>query len=128
MKIERIELGVMSFGDMFFLVFLALIVFGPKRLPEMARKFGKIMGEFRRASSEFRAQIEDEVRKLEIEETTKSLGIDLTNSSNSVSHVPLDQQIMPPARTADVVDRSFEAGFSSTTAEHGNDEVHGTHA
>ncbi|MBV9670434.1 MAG: twin-arginine translocase TatA/TatE family subunit [Acidobacteriales bacterium] len=94
----------MSFGEMFFLVFLALIVFGPKRLPEMARKLGKIMGEFRRASQEFRSQIEEEVRKLELDEATRGMGIDLKNSSNAVSHVPLDQQILPPTRTEDVVE------------------------
>ncbi|GAC1648804.1 MAG: hypothetical protein NVS9B15_07740 [Acidobacteriaceae bacterium] len=121
----------MSFGEMFFLVFLALIVFGPKRLPEMARKLGKIMGEFRRASNEFKAQIEEEVRKLEIDEATKSIGIDLKQTSNSISRAPLDQQILPPTTTQDLVDHSFETATDSThevaDAPPATDEVSGQH-
>ena len=124
----------MSFGEMFFLVFLALIVFGPKRLPEMARKLGKIVGEFRRASNDFRAQIEDEVRKLELTDAAKSMGAELkqttqsinrfpldqilsstntspTNTSNDAQSKILDQQIMPPRPAASSRDSSFDAVF-----------------
>ncbi len=103
----------MSFGEMFFLVFLALIVFGPKRLPEMARKLGKIVGEFKRASNEFKAQIEDEVRKLELNEAAQSIHADLKQATQSVSRMPLDQQILPPSNTNSGRDSSFDAGFDS---------------
>jgi Tat protein translocase TatB subunit len=106
----------MSFGEMFFLVFLALIVFGPKRLPEMARKLGKIIGEFRRASNEFRAQIEDEVRKLELDEAAKSIQAELKQTTQSVSRVPLDQQILPPKSTTPARDSSFDTGFSANNS------------
>jgi TatA/E family protein of Tat protein translocase len=48
-------------GEMIFLFFLALILFGPKKLPEMGRQIGRLMNEFRRASNEFRSQIESEM-------------------------------------------------------------------
>jgi len=48
-------------GEMIFLFFLALILFGPKKLPEIARQIGRFMNEFRRASYEFRSQIESEI-------------------------------------------------------------------
>ena len=48
-------------GEMIFLFFLALILFGPKKLPEIGRQIGRIMNEFRRASYEFRSQIESEI-------------------------------------------------------------------
>jgi len=51
-------------GEMMFLFFLALILFGPKKLPEIGRQIGRIMNEFRRASNEFRSQIESEVNSL----------------------------------------------------------------
>ena len=35
-----------SLGDSAFLFFLALLLFGPKKLPELARQLGKLMGEF----------------------------------------------------------------------------------
>ncbi len=58
----------MSFSETIFLFFLALIIFGPKKLPEIARQIGKYMNEFRRASNEFKAQIEQEIAHLEVED------------------------------------------------------------
>jgi sec-independent protein translocase protein TatB len=52
-------------GEMIFLFFLALILFGPKKLPEIARQVGRFMNEFRRASNDFRSQIESEINSLE---------------------------------------------------------------
>jgi sec-independent protein translocase protein TatB len=57
----------MSFSETIFLFFLALIIFGPKKLPEIARQVGKYMNEFKRASNEFKAQIEQEIAHLDIE-------------------------------------------------------------
>ena len=60
----------MSFSDTVFLFFLALILFGPKKLPEMARQAGRLLAELRRASNEFRSQIETEIAHLEVEKQT----------------------------------------------------------
>ncbi len=57
----------MSFSETVFLFFLALIIFGPKKLPEIARQIGKYMNEFKRASNEFKSQIEQEIAHLEVE-------------------------------------------------------------
>jgi sec-independent protein translocase protein TatB len=57
----------MSFSDTVFLFFLALILFGPKKLPEMARQAGRLLAELRRASNEFKSQIETEIAHLETE-------------------------------------------------------------
>jgi sec-independent protein translocase protein TatB len=57
----------MSFSETVFLFVLALIVFGPKKLPEIARQAGKLLAELRRASNEFKSQIETEVAHLEIQ-------------------------------------------------------------
>jgi sec-independent protein translocase protein TatB len=51
-----------SFPDSAVLILLVLLLFGPKKLPELARQFGKLMADFRRASNEFRSQMEDELR------------------------------------------------------------------
>lgn len=63
----------MSFSETVFLFFLALIIFGPKKLPEIARQVGKFMNEFRRASNEFKSQIEQEISQLEVEKQPKIL-------------------------------------------------------
>ena len=47
----------MSMGETIFLFILALVIFGPKKLPEIARQVGKYLNEFKRASNEFKAQI-----------------------------------------------------------------------
>ena len=52
-------------GEMVFLFLLALILFGPKKLPEIGRQIGRFMNEFRRASNEFRSQIESEINAVE---------------------------------------------------------------
>lgn len=55
-------------GEIVFLLLLALILFGPRRLPEIARQVGRFMAEFRKASNSFQTQIHEEIRKLELEE------------------------------------------------------------
>ena len=48
-------------GEMIFVFFLALILFGPKKMPEIGRQVARFLNEFRRASNEFRSQIESEM-------------------------------------------------------------------
>jgi sec-independent protein translocase protein TatB len=62
-----------SFPDSIFLFVLALLLFGPKRLPVFARELGKWVGEFRRASNEFKMQMEDELRLSEQAERNKQI-------------------------------------------------------
>ena len=62
-----------SFSDSIFLFVLALLLFGPKKLPVLARELGKWMGEFRRASNEFKMQMEEELRLSEQEDRRKQI-------------------------------------------------------
>ena len=62
-----------SFQDSAILIFLALLLLGPKKLPELARQLGKLMAEFRRASNEFRMQMEEELRIADQEEQRKKI-------------------------------------------------------
>jgi sec-independent protein translocase protein TatB len=63
----------MSFGETIFLFLLALLVFGPKKLPEIARQVGKILNEFRKASNEFRSQIEAEISHMELDQHSRKI-------------------------------------------------------
>jgi sec-independent protein translocase protein TatB len=63
----------MSFSETIFLFVLALVIFGPKKLPEIARQAGKLLSEFRRASNEFKAQIEQEIANLEVENRRQTI-------------------------------------------------------
>jgi sec-independent protein translocase protein TatB len=62
-----------SFADSIFLFVLALLLFGPKKLPVLARELGKWMGEFRRASNEFKMQMEEELRASEQADRQKQI-------------------------------------------------------
>jgi sec-independent protein translocase protein TatB len=63
----------MHFADSIFIFLLALVLFGPKRLPEIGRQIGKLLAEFRRASNEFKMQIDDELRNIDRQEQQKKL-------------------------------------------------------
>jgi len=63
----------MSLPDTIFIFGLALVIFGPKKLPEIGRQLGKLMFEFRRASNEFKMQIDEELRAAEHADQQKQL-------------------------------------------------------
>ena len=48
--------------DSIILMVMALVVFGPRRLPQIGRQIGKLMYEFRKASNDFKFQMEEELR------------------------------------------------------------------
>ena len=52
-------------ADSLILMVLALVVFGPRRLPQIGRQIGKLMYEFRKASNDFKYQMEEELRNAE---------------------------------------------------------------
>jgi len=52
-------------ADSLILMVLALVVFGPRRLPQIGRQIGKLMYEFRKASNDFKFQMEEELRLAE---------------------------------------------------------------
>jgi len=62
-----------GFSEMVFLFLIALIIFGPKKLPEIGRQIGKALNEFKRASNEFKAQIESEIQQLEVQNQQAAL-------------------------------------------------------
>jgi len=57
--------------EMIFIFLLALVVVGPRKLPELGRQLGKFMAEFKRASNEFKHQLETEMLNIELEERAK---------------------------------------------------------
>jgi len=60
-----ILLDTLSMPDTLILMVLALVVFGPRRLPKIGRQLGKLMYEFRKASNDFKFQMEEELRQAE---------------------------------------------------------------
>jgi|SRR5579862_5829908 len=58
---------MLSLPHLIVLFVIALVIFGPQKLPELARILGKATAEFRRITNDFRYTLEDEVRNLERE-------------------------------------------------------------
>src|SRR6476620_595025 len=63
----------LGFPEMIFIFLLALIIFGPKKLPEIGRQIGRALNEFKRASNEFKAQIESEISQLDLENSRQTI-------------------------------------------------------
>jgi sec-independent protein translocase protein TatB len=125
----------MSFSETIFLFFLALLVFGPKKLPEIARQAGKLLAELRRASNEFKSQIESEITHLEVEERRNALppatppvgavaSLSLNSAasegaphaSNATLASPVADPILPPSTPANGNAASESPAAEETTA------------
>ena len=73
-------MGPLGVQEMVFIFFLALILFGPKKMPELGRSLGKALTEFRRAQNELKSTFEREMKTLEQEtESLKQVGNEITN-------------------------------------------------
>jgi sec-independent protein translocase protein TatB len=97
----------MSFSDTIFLFFLALILFGPKKLPQMARQAGRLLAELRRASNEFKSQIETEIAHLEVQKSAVGKNAVEKNAVENKS-----PEILPPVPAP----QGTVAGLSSNPA------------
>jgi len=77
-------MGPLGWQETLFIFLLALLIFGPKKLPELGRNIGKAITEFRRASSELKATFDREMRSLEqenqaLQEVTRSYDYDYSS-------------------------------------------------
>jgi TatA/E family protein of Tat protein translocase len=62
-------MGPIGFPELAIILVVALIVFGPRKLPELGRSLGKSLSEFKRASNELKNTLDEEIR-LEERRTT----------------------------------------------------------
>lgn len=72
-------MGPIGMGEVIVLFILALLIFGPKKLPELGKTFGKGMAEFKRASNELKSTFQREMDNIEHETR------EVKNLSSSVS-------------------------------------------
>ena len=63
--------GTLGGPELFLIFVVALIVFGPRKLPDIGKSLGRMMSEFRRASNDFRSTIESEVESEKIRESMR---------------------------------------------------------
>ena len=96
--------GSIGMPELIIILVIALIIFGPRKLPELGRSLGRSINEFKKASNELRSTLEDEIR---VEEQH-----DRTTAATPAT---------PPAATAPPVDATVSR---TTTTEPGT----GTHS
>ena len=73
--------GTLGMPELILIFVVALLLFGPRKMPQIGRSIGRAMGEFRRASNEFKRTIEDEVAADDI----RDVGKDLRDIKNTVN-------------------------------------------
>ena len=81
-------MGNIGFPELIVIFVVALLVFGPKRLPELGRSLGRGISEFRRASTDLKTSIEREIESAEVEsaliqkpsQPTPNAGVDAPKS------------------------------------------------
>ena len=54
--------GSIGMPELIIILVIALIIFGPRKLPELGRSLGRSIGEFKKASNELRSTLEEEIR------------------------------------------------------------------
>jgi sec-independent protein translocase protein TatB len=105
----------MNFGmpEMIFIFLLALVVVGPKKLPELGRQLGKFMAEFKRASNEFKNQLETEMMNIELEEQAKKQA---ENPKVLPPDEPWERLMRPLTDSVSRTKQEFETMMSSKPA------------
>jgi sec-independent protein translocase protein TatA len=69
--------GNIGLPELLIILAIALLVFGPKKLPEVGKSLGRAIREFRRTSDELKERIEEEIRADEIKEIKEELKKDI---------------------------------------------------
>ena len=103
--------GSLGIPELILIFIVALIVFGPKRLPEIGRTLGKAMGEFKKATDDFKNTIEREVQVEELKQlasTTVPVHEAISRSAPVTTPEPVTtptatgEPAEPPAQIADL--------------------------
>ena len=96
----QIELANLGMADSLILMVLALVVAGPRRLPQIGRQIGKLMYEFRKASNDFKFQMEEELRSAEEADRRKKEEERLRELALKAPPAPASSEPAAPAETA----------------------------
>jgi len=94
-------MGPVGVQEMMVIFLVALVLFGPKKLPELGKTIGKAITEFRRAQSELKATFESHMRELEkegesIKEVTRSYTNEIYNHYNAYDSPSFSDSITYP--------------------------------
>lgn len=96
--------GSIGMSELVVIFVIALIVFGPRKLPELGRTLGRTMGEFKKATTQFQQTLEEEVRLDAAQHTpppyTVTPAVVAPDFSDQLSRSAAGESLEPPAPTA----------------------------
>jgi sec-independent protein translocase protein TatA len=85
--------GSIGMPELIIILVIALIIFGPRKLPELGRSLGKSIGEFKRASNELRSTLEEEIR---IEEQKEQHAVLRAEQDTAIAAASTPPAAVPP--------------------------------
>ena len=96
--------GSIGMPELIIIFVIALIIFGPRKLPELGRSLGKSLAEFKRASNELKSTLEEEIRLEEqrstLEESKAKATAAAAATTPAAAVTPLAEEPVP-VQTAD---------------------------
>jgi TatA/E family protein of Tat protein translocase len=102
--------GTLGGPEVVLILVIALIVFGPRRLPEIGKSMGKVLAEFRKASNDFKRTIEDEVEAEKAKEPPPASSLSPPLEPSAAGEPP------PTVTTIDPAAYGYDAGQVADSA------------
>jgi sec-independent protein translocase protein TatA len=97
--------GSIGMPELIIIFVIALIIFGPRKLPELGRSLGKSLAEFKRASNELKSTLEEEIRleeqRTSLEESKAKAAAQAAAAAATTAAAPSPADEPVPVRTAD---------------------------
>ena len=97
-------MGPIGMPEFIVILVIALIIFGPRKLPELGKSLGKSLAEFKRASNDLRSTLEEEIR---LDEQKQSMEAAAKVAAASTTPSAVTSQVVPPQ--AEVVAHKADA-------------------
>ncbi|MCI4445734.1 MAG: TatA/E family twin arginine-targeting protein translocase [Candidatus Aminicenantes bacterium] len=79
--------GSVGLPELIVIFVIALLIFGPKKLPEVGKSVGRAIHEFKKASDELRNKVEEEINASEIKTEIKNVQTGLTEFKDDLNQV-----------------------------------------